>query len=85
MENRLEIYTKYLKTSDKLIRDSSNTLIKQSNMRFRAGEESLISMLKATETKLQMIETILELKIDRHNAVAKYMYDYAIDPKGVSK
>ena len=54
-------------------------------MRFRAGEESLISMLKATETKLQMIETILELKIDRHNAVAKYMYDYAIDPKGVSK
>ncbi len=85
MENRLEIYRKYLKTSDKLIRDSSNTLIKQSNMRFRAGEESLISMLKATETKLQMIETILELKIDRHNAVAKYMYDYAIDPKGVSK
>ncbi len=85
MENRLEIYTKYLKTSDQLIRESSNKLIQQSNMRFRAGEESLISMLKATETKLQMIETILELKIDRHNAVAKYMYDYAIDPKGVSK
>ncbi len=85
MQKRLEIYTKYLKTSDKLIRESSNTLIKQSNMRFRAGEESLISMLKATETKLQMIETILELKIDRHNAVAKYMYDYAIDPRGVSK
>ncbi len=85
IESRLRIYNKYLNTSDRLIRESSNKLIEQSNMRFRAGEESLIAMLKATETKLQMIETILELKIDRHNAVAQYMYDYAIDPKGVSK
>ncbi len=85
MENRLSIYRRYLKQSDRLIRESSNKLIEQSNMRFRAGEESLISMLKATETKVQMIQTILELKIDRHNAVAQYMYNYAIDPQGVSK
>ncbi len=85
IESRLRIYRKSLKASDRLIRESSNKLIEQSNMRFRAGEESLISMLKTTEIKLQMIEAILELKIDRHNAVAKYMYDYAIDPKGVSK
>ncbi|MCF6339905.1 MAG: TolC family protein [Sulfurimonas sp.] len=85
MERQLNIYKKYLKASDKLIRESSDKLIQHSNMRFRAGEESLISMLKATETKVQMIEAILELKIDRHNAVAQYMYNYAIDPKGVSK
>ncbi len=85
MQNRLNNYRKYLKQSDKLIMESSNKLIAQSNMRFRAGEESLISMLKATETKVQMIQTILDLKIDRHNAVAQYMYNYAIDPQGVSK
>ena len=85
LENRLEIYTKYLSSTENSIMKLSNVLIKQSNMRFRAGEDSFISMLKATETKAQMIESILDLKIDRHNAVAKYMYDYAIDPQGVIK
>jgi len=85
LKSRLDIYTKYLSSTENSIKESANLLIKQSNMRFKAGEESFISMLKATETKLQMIETILELKIDRRNAVAKYMYKYAIDPNGVSK
>jgi len=85
LKSRLDIYTKYLTSTESSIQKSANLLVKQSNMRFKAGEESFISMLKATETKLQMIETILELKIDRRNAVAQYMYEYAIDPNGVSK
>ena len=85
LKSRLDIYTKYLTSTEISIKKSADLLIKQSNMRFKAGEESFIAMLKATETKLQMIEAILELKIDRHNAVAKYMYEYAIDPHGVSK
>jgi len=85
LKSRLDIYTKYLTSTESTIQKSANLLVKQSNMRFKAGEESFISMLKATETKLQMIETILELKMDRRNAVAQYMYEYAIDPNGVSK
>jgi len=85
LKSRLEIYKKYLYSSEEYIKKNANILIEQSNMRFRAGEESFISMLKATETKLQMIETILGLKIDRHNAVAKYMYDYAVNPKEIKK
>jgi len=41
-------------------------------------------MLKAAETKLQMIETILDLKTKRHEAVSNYLYNYAIDPERVS-
>ncbi|MDF1877100.1 TolC family protein [Sulfurimonas sp. SAG-AH-194-L11] len=85
LKRRLEIYKKYLFTSEEYIKKNADILIEQSNMRFRAGEESFISMLKATQTKLQMIETILGLKIDRHNAVAKYMNDYAVNPKEIIK
>ncbi|WP_415397570.1 hypothetical protein [Sulfurimonas sp. CS5] len=83
LKNRIAIYRQYLKNTERSITSSADKLIAQSNMRFLAGEESLISMLKATETKLQMIETILQLKIQRHSAVGKYMYKYAIDPKEI--
>lgn len=85
LKQRIDIYKKYLLSSEKTILQHANQLIKQSNMRFLAGEESFLSMIKATETKLSMIETILNLKIERHNAVAQYMYDYSIDPQGVKK
>lgn len=85
LKNRLDIYTKYLKLTEKSMQDSADKLIQHSNMRFLAGEESLLSMLKAVETKIAMIESMLGLKIDRRNAVSKYMYDYAIDPNGVKK
>ncbi len=83
IKNRIAIYKEYLKNTERDITQSADKLISQSNMRFLAGEESLISMLKATETKLQMIETILQLKTQRHNAVGAYMYKYAIDPKEI--
>ncbi|MFT7860146.1 MAG: TolC family protein [Sulfurimonas sp.] len=85
LQQRLDTYKKYLLSSEKTIISDANLLIKQSNMRFLAGEESFLSMIKATETKLNMIETILDLKLQRHNAVAQYMYQYSIDPQGVKK
>lgn len=85
LKSRLDIYKKYLLSSEKIIVAQANQLINQSNMRFMAGEESFLSMIKATETKLKMIETILDLKLQRHNAVAQYMYEYSIDPQGVKK
>ncbi|MBD3842954.1 MAG: TolC family protein [Campylobacterales bacterium] len=85
LKSRLDIYKKYLFSSEKTIIQNANELIKQSNMRFMAGEENFLSMIKATETKLSMIETILNLKLERHNAVAQYMYDYSVDPQGVKK
>lgn len=85
LKSRLDIYKKYLLSSEKIILLQANQLINQSNMRFMAGEESFLSMIKATETKLKMIETILDLKLQRHDAVAQYMYQYSIDPQGVKK
>lgn len=85
LKDRIAIYRKYFLSTEVSIKKGANILIQQSNMRFRAGEESFISMLKATETKQQMLELILNLKIQRHNAVAKYMYDYAINPREITK
>jgi len=83
LKKRLSIYTDYVAKTEDSIRLSINTLIEQSHMRFIAGEESFIAMLKAAETKLQMIETIIDLKIKRHTAVSNYLYNYAIDPERV--
>jgi len=84
LETRLDIYRNHVTNTESSIKLSTDTLISQSHMRFVAGEESFISMLKAAETKLQMIETILELKTKRHEAVSNYLYNYAIDPERVS-
>jgi len=82
LKQRLEIYLRHVKAGEKSIALSSDTLIEQSRMRFKAGEESLIGMLKAAETKLQMIETILNLKQSRLEAVYRYLDEYAVDPEG---
>ena len=84
LKTRLDIYRNHVTNTESSIRLSTDTLISQSRMRFVAGEESFISMLKAAETKLQMIETILDLKTKRHEAVSNYLYNYAIDPERVS-
>jgi hypothetical protein len=85
LHTRLRIYKEQVQTTERSIRLSADTLIRQSRMRFEAGEESLVQMLKAIETKLALIETILELKLKRHNAVADYMDKYAIDIERVIK
>lgn len=85
LKNRLNTYNQYLSLTEQELKKSANLLIKRSNIRFKAGEESLIEMLKATEIKLQTIESLFNLKIDRHNAITEYMYKYAINPQGVSK
>jgi len=79
LKQRLEIYKEHVSKTEESIKLSANTLIEQSRMRFQAGEESLFSMLKAIETKINLIETILDLKLRRHNAVADYMHKYAVD------
>ncbi|MCF6201832.1 MAG: TolC family protein, partial [Hydrogenimonas sp.] len=85
LKARLENYKRNVTVMENSIKISADTLIEQSRMRFKAGEESLISMLKSAETKLQMTETIIDLKKRRHKAVSEYIYRYAIDPKGVTK
>ncbi len=85
LKTRLENYKNHVTIMENSIKISADTLIEQSRMRFKAGEESLISMLKSAETKLQMTETILDMKTKRHKAVSEYIYKYAIDPKGVTK
>ena len=85
LKQRLEIYIEHVSKTEESIKLSANTLIEQSRMRFRAGEESLFSMLKAIETKLNLIETILDLKLRRHNAVADYMQKYAVDIERILK
>ena len=85
LKQRLEIYLEHVSKTEESIKLSANTLIEQSRMRFRAGEESLFSMLKAIETKLNLIETILDLKLRRHNAVADYMQKYAVDIERILK
>ena len=83
LKQRLDIYLRHVKSAERTIALSADTLIEQSRMRFKAGEESLIGMLKAAETKLQMIETILDLKQSRLEAVYRYLDEYAVDPQGV--
>jgi outer membrane protein TolC len=85
LKTRLNVYKVHVSATEESIRVSSDKLIRQSNLRFKAGEESLIEILKATETKLQMIDTILQLKLKRHEAVSNYLYNYAIDPQGVKR
>ncbi len=85
LKRQLNIYKKYVKASEEQIKQASNELISQSKMRFSAGEESLLGVLQATQTKLNMIQNILDLKLKRHNSVADFLYTYAIDPQGVTK
>ncbi len=85
LKRQLKIYKKYVKDIERSITKASGKLIAQSKERFAAGEDSLIELLKATETKLQMIDTILKLKLQRHEAVTGYLNKYAIDPQGVMK
>ncbi len=85
LQRQLKIYKKYVKDIERSIKEASTRLIAQSKERFNAGEDSLIELLKATETKIQMIDAILQLKLQRHNAVTSYMAKYAIDPQGVMK
>jgi len=85
LKQRLNIYFEHVSKTEDSIKLSANTLIEQSQMRFKAGEESLFGMLKAIETKLSMIETILDLKIRRHNAVADYMQKYAVEIERILK
>ncbi|WP_457596294.1 TolC family protein [Hydrogenimonas sp.] len=84
LHRRIVIYREHLKNSEHSIALSADTLIEQSRMRFKAGEESLLELLKAAETKLQMIETILSLKTQRLDAVADYMDRYAVDPLAIT-
>jgi hypothetical protein len=84
LKTRLYIYKNHVSDTESSIKLSTDKLISQSKMRFKAGEESFISMLKSAEIKLQMIETIIELKTKRHESVANYLYNYAIDPQKVS-
>ncbi len=79
LKSRLELYEKSLAKTERSMRFSADTLIKQSRLRFRAGEENILSILKAIETKISIIENILKLKLDRHNSVADFMSRYAID------
>ena len=85
LKKRLDIYFNHVSKTEASIRLSSDTLIDQSRMRFKAGEASFLDMLKAAETKLQMIETILTLKTSRLDAVYNYLDRYAVDPQGVLK
>ena len=85
LKRHLEIYNKYVKQTEKSIKQASNKLVKQSKLRFSAGEDSFVELLKATETKLGMIDNIFALKLKRHSAVFSYLNRYAIDPKGVIK
>ncbi len=85
LRERLGLYSRKVEMFESSINLTTDTLIEQSRLRFKAGEESLLSMLKAVETKLQMIETINTLKMRRHDAVADFIDRYAIDPEGVTK
>ena len=83
LKTRLNIYKEHVSKTEKSIRNNSNKLIKQSNLRFKAGEESLIEILKATQIQLEIVDTILQFKQQRHRAVSDYLYNYAINPQGV--
>jgi len=83
LKTRLNIYKEHVSKTEKSIKEDSHLLIKQSNLRFKAGEESLIEILKATQTQLQIVDTILQFKQQRHRAVSDYLYNYAINPQGV--
>jgi len=83
LKTRLNIYKEHVSKTEKSIKKDSNQLIKQSNLRFKAGEESLIEILKATQTQLQIVDTILQFKQQRHRAVSDYLYNYAINPQGI--
>ncbi len=85
LRERLELYLTKVQSFEASINLTTDTLIEQSRLRFKAGEESLLSMLKAAETKLQMIETLNALKMRRHDAVANFIDRFAIDPEGVIK
>ncbi len=85
LRERLDLYNTRVREFESSIKLTADTLIEQSRMRFKAGEESLLSMLKAAETKLQMIETLIALKTKRHDAVAEFIENYAVDPKGVTR
>ncbi len=85
LRERLDLYNMRVREFESSIKLTADTLIEQSRMRFKAGEESLLSMLKAAETKLQMIETLIALKTKRHDAVAEFIENYAVDPKGVTR
>lgn len=85
LKTRLNIYHEHVSKTEASIKQDSSTLIYQSGLRFKAGEESLIEMLKATQTRLQIAETILLFKQQRHQAVSDYLYNYAINPQGVLK
>ncbi|BBG65310.1 hypothetical protein NNO_0607 [Hydrogenimonas sp.] len=83
--DRLNLYNTKVRLFESSINLTTDTLIEQSRIRFKAGEESLLSLLKATETKLQMIEALIGLKTKRHDAVSDFIEKYAIDPQGVIK
>ena len=83
LKTRLSIYKEHVSKTEKSIKKDANLLIQQSNLRFKAGEESLIEILKATQTQLQIVDTILQFKQQRHRAVSDYLYNYAINPQGV--
>ena len=83
LKTRLNIYKEHVSKTEESIKNDSYKLIKQSNLRFQAGEESLIEILKATQIQLQIVDTILQFKQQRHSAVSSYLYNYAINPQGV--
>ncbi|MRJ01848.1 MAG: hypothetical protein GXO19_01785 [Epsilonproteobacteria bacterium] len=79
LKERLRVYRDHVSRTEHSIELSADTLIRQSQMRFKAGEEGLMEMLKAVETKLALLETILQLKLKRRNIIADYMERYGID------
>ncbi len=85
LRKRLGLYTSKVERFEASIDLTTETLIEQSRMRFKAGEESFLSLLKAAETKLQMIETLIELKTKRHEAIVQFLDAYAVDPEGATQ
>ncbi|WP_456402001.1 TolC family protein [Hydrogenimonas sp.] len=85
LRKRLGLYTSKVERFEASINLTTETLIEQSRMRFKAGEESFLSLLKAAETKLQMIETLLTLKTKRHEAIIQFIDAYAVDPEGANR
>lgn len=83
LKARLNIYKENFSKIDTSIKNDSYELIKQSNLRFHVGEESLLGILKATQTQLQIVNTILQFKLQRQIAISNYLYNYAINPQGV--
>ncbi|MRI83238.1 MAG: hypothetical protein C6I00_02350 [Nitratiruptor sp.] len=79
LKRRLQLYQQRLQNLESSMEDLAQSLVEQSQKRFLAGEEGVLGLLKALESRLALVETILQTKLDHLEAIAEYMERYGIE------